>query len=276
MSTYLLGDIQGCYDSLRRLLDIIHFDPATDQLWACGDLVNRGGSALEVLRLLKSFGAAVTVTLGNHDLYLLATYHRHPEGGSGNPEFDAVIAAPECAELMAWLRSQPLAIWSAEHQILRVHAGVIPQWDVQATLSAAREVEEILQSAQSGEFFKRMYSSRPTLWRDDRKGWKRLRLITNILTRLRFCDELGRGIYSASGPPGSQPEGYRPWYSHEHRKTRDVTMVFGHWAALGLRLKKRYIALDSGCVWGGQLSAVRLEDRSIFQVQCAKTDATQA
>jgi len=270
MSTYLLGDIQGCYRSLERLLEIVHFDPARDRIWSCGDLVNRGGYSLEVLRLLKSFGPAVSVTLGNHDLHLLANYHRHPEGKTGNPEFDAIFKAPDCVSLMEWLRGHPLAIWSEEHRILRVHAGVIPQWDVQATLGAASEVSEILQSGQRGEFFKRMYSNKPRLWRDDRKGWKRLRLITNILTRLRFCDELGRGVYSASGPPGSQPEGYRPWYKHRHRKTRDVTMVFGHWAALGLRVRKRFIALDSGCVWGGQLSAVRLEDRSVYQVQCAK------
>ncbi|MGA9573037.1 MAG: symmetrical bis(5'-nucleosyl)-tetraphosphatase [Lysobacterales bacterium] len=270
MSTYLLGDIQGCYDSLRRLLETIHFDPATDRLWSCGDLVNRGGRSLEVLRLLKGFGSAVSVTLGNHDLHLLATCHRYPEGNSGNPEFDEIIAAPECASLMEWLRSYPLASWSGEHQTLRVHAGVIPQWDVEATLSAANEVSEILQSDQRGEFYERMYSNKPRLWREERSGWKRLRLITNILTRLRFCDELGRGIYSASGPPGSQPQGYRPWFKHKHRKTRDVTMIFGHWAALGLRVKKRYIALDSGCVWGGTLSAIRLEDRTIYQVQCSK------
>jgi bis(5'-nucleosyl)-tetraphosphatase (symmetrical) len=268
MSTYLLGDIQGCYDSLQRLLETIHFDPANDQLWSCGDLVNRGGSSLEVLRLLKSFGPAVSVTLGNHDLHLLASYHRHPNGGSGNPEFDAVFAAPECASLMNWLRSYPLVCWSEEHRMLRVHAGVIPQWDWQEALSAGEEVSAVLQSDQRGEFFKRMYSNKPRLWRDERTGWKRLRLITNILTRLRFCDEQGRGIYSASGPPGSQPEGYQPWFKHAHRKTRDVTVVFGHWAALGLRVKKRYIALDSGCVWGGRLSAVRLEDHTIYQVKC--------
>ena len=270
MSTYLLGDIQGCHDSLQRLLETIHFDPASDQLWSCGDLVNRGGRSLEVLRLLKSLGPAVSITLGTHDLHLLATYHRHPNGRSGNREFDDVIAAPECASLMDWLSSHPLAIWSEEHRMLRVHAGVIPQWDLQATLSAANEVSEVLQSDRCGKFFDRMYSNKPKLWRDDRTGWKRLRLITNILTRMRFCDELGRGIYSASGPPGSQPEGYRPWFKHEHRKTRDLIMVFGHWAALGLRIKKRYIALDSGCVWGGRLSAVRLEDLTIYQVQCAE------
>lgn len=270
MSTYLLGDIQGCYESLQRLLEIIHFDPATDRLWSCGDLVNRGGQSLKVLRLLESFGSSCSVTLGNHDLHLLATYNRYPDGGSGNTEFDTVFAAPDCAALMDWLIGQPLACWSGEFELLRVHAGVIPQWDWQAAVSVGAEVSAVLQSDRRGEFFKHMYSNKPKLWRDDRTGWKRLRLITNILTRLRFCDELGRGIYNAAGPPGSQPEAYKPWFKHPHRKTHGVMVVFGHWAALGLRVKKRYIALDSGCVWGGRLSAVRLEDRSIYQVQCTE------
>lgn len=270
MSTYLLGDIQGCYDSLQRLLETIHFDPTGDRLWSCGDLVNRGGKSLEVLRLLKSFGQSVSVTLGNHDLHLLANYDRYPQGGSGNPEFDKVFSAPDCASLMEWLTGHPLAIWSSEFKLLRVHAGVIPQWDWQAAVSAGNEVSAILQSDQRGEFFSRMYANKPKLWREERTGWKRLRLITNILTRIRFCDELGRGIYNASGPPGTQPDKYRPWFKHQHRQTRDVTVAFGHWAALGLRVKKRYIALDSGCVWGGRLSAVKLEDHTIYQIKCTE------
>ena len=270
MSTYLIGDIQGCYDSLQRLLDTIHFDPASDRLWSCGDLVNRGGKSLDVLRLLKSLGPAVSVTLGNHDLHLLANYYRYPEGGSGNAEFDTVFAAPECAGLMEWLINHPLASWSSEFQLLRVHAGVIPQWDWQAAVSAGNEVSAILLSDQRGEFFKRMYSNKPRLWREDRTGWKRVRLITNILTRLRFCDELGRGIYNVSGPPGTQPNHYKPWFKHKHRQTRDITIAFGHWAALGLRIKKRYFAMDSGCVWGGRLSALKLEDHTIYQVKCTE------
>jgi len=268
MSTYLIGDIQGCYDSLQRLLETIHYDPANDRLWSCGDLVNRGGKSLEVLRLLKSLGESVSITLGNHDLHLLATHHGNAGGGSGLPEFDAIFAAPDCDSLIEWLTGHPLAIWSEEFQLLRVHAGVIPQWTWQAAISAGNEVSTILQSDQRGEFFKRMYSSKPRLWRDDRTGWKRLRLITNILTRLRFCDEQGRGIYNASGPPGTQPELYKPWFKHKHRQTRDITIAFGHWAALGLRIKKRYFAMDSGCVWGGRLSALRLEDHTIYQVKC--------
>ena len=270
MSTYLIGDIQGCYDPLQRLLQLVNFDPAADRLWLCGDLVNRGGQSLQVLRLLKSLGQPVSVSLGNHDLHLLANYHRHPDGGSGNVEFDAVFAAPDCVPLMDWLSSQPLAFWSEEFRLLRVHAGVIPQWDWQAALSAGEEVSAILQSDQSGEFFRRMYGNSPKRWREDRTGWKRLRLITNILTRLRFCDDQGRGIYNSSGPPGSQPDYYLPWFKHKHRLTRDVTIAFGHWAALGLRIKKRYLAMDSGCVWGSELSALRLEDRRLYQVHCSE------
>jgi len=268
MSTYLIGDIQGCYDALQRLLQKINFEPAADKLWLCGDLVNRGGQSLQTLRLLKSIEQSVSVSLGNHDLHLLANFDQYPHGGSGNKEFNAIFAAPECESLMDWLCTQPLACWSEEFQLLRVHAGVIPQWTWQAAVSAGEEVSAILQSGKRSKFLRNMYGNQPRLWSEDRTGWKRLRLITNILTRLRFCDEEGRGIYNISGPPGSQPENYEPWFKHKHRKTRDVTIAFGHWAALGLRIKKRYIAMDSGCVWGGKLSALRLEDRTLYKVRC--------
>jgi bis(5'-nucleosyl)-tetraphosphatase (symmetrical) len=269
MSTYLIGDVQGCYAPLQQLLQKIHFDPAADKLWSCGDLVNRGGQSLQVLRLLKSLGQSVCVSLGNHDLYMLANYDQHPHGGSGNVEFDRVFSAPDCASLMDWLCTQPLACWSEEFQLLRVHAGVIPQWSRRAVISAGKEVSTVLQSDQRSEFFRHMYGNSPKLWREDRTGWKRLRLITNILTRLRFCDADGRGIYNETGPPGSQSANYKPWFKHKHRLTRDVTIAFGHWAALGLRVKKRYIAMDSGCVWGGKLSAFRLEDGVLYQVRCS-------
>lgn len=268
MSTYLVGDIQGCYDALQRILEKTAFDPATDKLWCCGDLVNRGGQSLQVLRLLKSLGEATSVSLGNHDLHLLANHQRHADGKSGNNELDAVLQAPDCDSLLDWLCTQPLAYWSEEHRLLRVHAGVIPQWDWQAAVSAGQEVSAVLQSDKRGKFLRKMYGNSPRRWRDNRTGWGRLRLITNILTRLRFCDDLGRGAYRISGPPGSQPAKYKPWYQHKHRQTRDVTVAFGHWAALGLRVKKRTIAMDSGCVWGGKLSALRLEDRALFQVRC--------
>lgn len=268
MSTYLVGDIQGCYESLQRLLEKIAFDPAQDQLWSCGDLVNRGGQSLEVLRLLRSMGNSVSVTLGNHDLHLLACNYRFPDGGSRNDEFEAIINAPDRNDIMEWLCAHPLAIFSEEHQMLRIHAGVIPQWTWQDAISAGNEVSAVLQSDQRQNFLSKMYGNKPKLWRNGRTGWGRLRLISNILTRLRFCDEMGRGNYRVSGPPASEPEGYRAWYKHKHRKTRGIYIAFGHWAAMGLRVKKRFISLDSGCVWGGKLSVFRLEDKQVFQVKC--------
>jgi bis(5'-nucleosyl)-tetraphosphatase (symmetrical) len=266
MATYLIGDIQGCYDPLQRLLEKIHFDPSVDSLWCPGDLVNRGGRSLETLRLLESLGDRFTMTIGNHDLYLLAENHRYPDGGSKNRELNAILLAPDREKLMTWLQHKPLAHWSARHNTLMVHAGVIPQWSVQQTLSCAAEIEKVLQSAKCRKFFARMNKNWVRKWHDDRAGWKRRRLISNILTQLRFCDTNGKILGNASGPPGTQSKPYRPWFKHKHRRTRDVTVVFGHWAALGLHMKKRVLCLDSGCVWGGRLSAVRLEDRNLFQV----------
>jgi bis(5'-nucleosyl)-tetraphosphatase (symmetrical) len=266
LATYLIGDIQGCYDPLQRLLEKFNFDPASDSLWCPGDLVNRGGQSLAVLLLLESLGDAFTMTLGNHDLYLLAENHRYPDAGSPNPEMDTILQAPERLKLMGWLQHQPLAHWSAAHQVLMVHAGVIPQWTVEQTLSCAAEVEQALKSGKSGKFFTRMRKNGKRKWHDKLGGWKRRQLISNILTRLRFCDRNGKILTSASGPPGTQSRPYKPWFRHKHRQTRDITIAFGHWAALGLHMKKRLICVDSGCVWGGRLSAVRLEDRQLFQV----------
>lgn len=266
MATYIVGDIQGCYDSLQRLLEKIQFDPASDRLWCPGDLVKRGGQSLETLRLLHSLGKRFTMTIGNHDLSLLRDNWRFPNGGAPNRELDVILRAHDRDRLMKWLHKQPLAHYSKKHGVLMVHAGVVPQWTVKQTLACAAEVERALQSKNSGEFFSKMNKNLVRRWRDDRTGWKRRRLISNILTRLRFCDRNGKIISSVSGPPGSQPAPYKPWFRHKHRKTRNVTVVFGHWAALGLYSNKRVICLDSGCVWGGRLSALRLEDRVLFQV----------
>jgi bis(5'-nucleosyl)-tetraphosphatase (symmetrical) len=266
MSTYLIGDLQGCYDALQRLLEKVSFDPSSDRLWSCGDLVNRGGQSLEVLRLLSGMGSACSVTLGNHDLNLLAADHKHPDGRCRNLELRRVLQAPDRRRLMDWLNTQPLAAYAPEFDILRVHAGVVPQWTCKQTLALASEVSAMLSSDKRGKFLDRMYGNRPSKWHKRRKGWARLRLITGILTRIRFCNAQGKALFRLSGPPGSQPAGFRPWYRHRHRQTRDVTMAFGHWAALGLRTKKRYLALDSGCVWGGKLTAICLEDRRVIQV----------
>ena len=267
MATYVVGDIQGCYDALQRLLEEIRFDPAADELWSPGDLVNRGGKSLKTLKLLHSLGDRFRVTLGNHDLFLLRENWRFPDGNCPNRELRKILMSPQRETLITWLQNQPLAYWSEPFQVLMVHAGVIPQWTVTQALDHASEIEWVLQGPEAPKFFKRMSKKhRVRRWREDLGKWKRRRLITDILTRIRFCDHHGKIITSASGPPGSAPLAYRPWYKHKHRLTRDTTIVFGHWAALGLRIRKRFIALDSGCVWGGQLSAIRLEDRALFQV----------
>jgi len=265
VSTYLIGDIQGCLEPLERLLERIAFDPGRDRLWPLGDLVNRGGRSLEVLRLLHGLGPAVEPVLGNHDLHLLAEDARRPRGHSRNPEFEAILQAPDRAELMRWLGTRPIAAWSEEYGLLRVHAGVIPDWDRDTVLARAAEVETVLTGDGRRTFLRKMYGNRPRRWRDDLGGWRRLRLITNILCRIRYCDSQGRVHLSSTRPHGKKQKGYKPWFKHEHRATRDIRIAFGHWAALGLRLKKRTLGLDSGCVWGGELSAYRLEDGALFQ-----------
>lgn len=270
MATYVVGDIQGCYDELQRLLEEVRFDPAEDYLWSPGDLVNRGGQSLQTLRLLHSLGDRFQTTLGNHDLFLLRENWKYPEGGSSNRELNHVLEAHDREPLLAWLQNMPMAHWSAEHGALIVHAGVVPQWTLQYTLSCAAEVETVLRSHKAGKFFNKMSKNWVRRWNDNRTGWRRRRLISNILTTLRFCDANGKILGSASGPPGSMKGPYKPWFKHKNRQTRDILIVFGHWAALGLAVKKRVICLDSGCVWGGQLTALRLEDRRIFQVQGKK------
>ena len=266
MSTYVVGDIQGCYDPLQRLLEEIRFDPAQDVLWSVGDLVNRGGQSLETLRLLHGLGDRFLATLGNHDLYLLREDWRFPDGGTRNRELRRVLAAPDREDLLDWLRRMPLAHWSPEHAVLLVHAGVIPQWTRQDTLDHAAELEARLRSQKAGKFFARFGRNRVRRWDEARRGWKRRGLIADILTRIRFCDANGKLLPSVSGPPGSAKKPYKPWFRHKNRLTRDTTILFGHWAALGLYAKKNVICLDSGCVWGGRLTALRLEDRQFFQV----------
>lgn len=267
MPTYVVGDIQGCYDELQRLLEKIRFDPAADRLWCPGDLVNRGGKSLKTLRLLHSLGDSFMATLGNHDLFLLKENWKYPEGRCPNRELRKILAAHDREKLMHWLCHQPLAHWSPQHEVLMVHAGVIPQWTVQNVLDHAAEIEIRLRSRKAGKFYRRMNNNWVRRWNDDRKGWQRRRLISNILTRLRFCDKNGKILGSASGPPGSAKKPYKAWFKHKNRRTRNTTIVFGHWAALGLYAKKNVICLDSGCVWGGKLTALRLEDRQLFQVQ---------
>jgi bis(5'-nucleosyl)-tetraphosphatase (symmetrical) len=265
MAHYYIGDVQGCYDPLQRLLKKIRFDPASDRLIFCGDLVSRGGHSLEVLRLLYSIRKRVTVTLGNHDFNLLREDARFPSGMTRNGEFRQILQAPDRVELMDWLAGQPLAHLNRKRGLLTLHAGVIPQWTLEETLTNAADVESVLRSPRRAKFLIKLFKDRRRIWRDELKGMKRLAMITHILTRIRYCNHVGKLIYSATGPPGTEPPGFLPWFKHPHRATRDVKIVFGHWASLGLCVKKRYVALDSGCVWGGKLSAWRAQDGELFQ-----------
>lgn len=268
MAHYFIGDVQGCYGPLQRLLEKIRFDPAEDRLIFCGDVVSRGGESLEVLRLLHSLHKRVTVTLGNHDFHLLAEDVRFPEGGTPNHEFRRILQAEDRGKLIDWLASQRLAYWHKPAKLIALHAGVIPQWTAKDTLAYAGEVETVLRSPKRSKFLRKLFRDRRRVWHEDLTGMKRRAMITHVLTRIRYCDAAGKLNLSATGPPGTQPAGYLPWFKHKHRLTRNVMIAFGHWASLGIRVRKRYVALDSGCVWGGSLSAWRAEDGELIQVPC--------
>lgn len=268
MAHYFIGDVQGCLEPVQRLLDEIRFDPSSDRLIFCGDLVSRGGESLQVLRLLYSMRKRVTAILGNHDFHLLHEDQRFPDGNSRNREFRQILQAEDRQKLIGWLAGQHLAYWHKPKGLLAVHAGVVPQWTAKDTLAFAAEVEAVLQSPKRAKFLRKLFRDRRRLWDDELKGMKRRMMITHILTRIRYCNAAGKINLSATGPPGSQPSGYLPWFRHKHRLTRNVRMVFGHWASLGSRVKKRYVALDSGCVWGGQLSAWCAEEERLIQVPC--------
>ena len=266
MATYAVGDIQGCYAELAKLLEVIRFDPATDRLWLVGDLVNRGSDSLAVLRLVKSLGTAAVTVLGNHDLHLLAVAAGH---GRLHPSdtLDEILSAQDGSELLGWLRQQKLLHVENDHVL--VHAGLLPQWTVAQALQLANEVEAELRRPDYADFLSRMYGNRPAVWDDTLQGSDRLRVITNALTRLRICSPQGEMEFKFKGVPEQIPAGYLPWFAVPERASRDATVVCGHWSALGLRVQPRLIALDTGCLWGGELSAIRLEDRQLFQVPCA-------
>ncbi len=262
MATYAIGDIQGCYAAFRRLLDQCRFDPAHDRLWLVGDLVNRGPQSLAVLRYVKSLGARVVTVLGNHDLHLLVVAAGHVKPHRGDT-LDAVLRAPDRDELLDWLRRRKMMHAGAGYAL--VHAGLLPQWSIRKALALAREVEAALRDDDHGEFLREMYGNHPDRWRDDLKGIARLRVITNVMTRLRLCTIDGKMEFAHKGRPVSLPQGYMPWYSVPRRRSRATPVIFGHWAALGLFTESNVFALDTGCVWGRELSALRLEDRKIFQ-----------
>ncbi len=263
MAIYAIGDVQGCYAELRELIATIGFDPLADRLWFVGDLVNRGPASLEVLRYVRSLGERAVTVLGNHDLHLIALALGTAKARADDT-LQAVLEAPDRDELIAWLRGRPLLHAEAGHVL--VHAGLLPQWPVAKAAQLAREVEATLQGRDYQHFFEHLYGSKPARWKDSLAGGDRLRVIVNAMTRLRFCSAEGEMDFANKGESRNAPAGYLPWFEVPGRKSAGTPLVCGHWSALGLRLTPDVLALDSGCVWGGKLSAIRLADRRITQV----------
>ena len=268
MATYAIGDLQGCYDPVRRLLDYISFDPAADRIWFVGDLVNRGPASLEVLRFVKSLGAAATVVLGNHDLHLVMQAEGY---GKANKEdtLEEVLAAADRDELVAWLRAQPL--FHVEGDWAMVHAGLLPTWTVAQAKALSDEASAALAAADYREFLAHMWGSEPATWEDDLAGWDRLRVVVNAMTRMRYVTAVGAMEFRAAGakaPPDKGPPGCVPWFSAPMRASANHQIVCGHWSALGFHEEPNLLALDTGCLWGGCLTAVRLEDRRVVRQPC--------
>lgn len=267
MASYAIGDIQGCLNELHRLLEHIRFDPAEDRLWFVGDLVNRGPDSHGTLRFIKDLGDKAIVVLGNHDLHLLAVAEGHMKYAK-HDNLQEVIKADDAAELLHWLRHLPLMHHDQQLGLSMIHAGLPPQWDLSMAQACAREVEAALQGPNYTGFLEQMYGNLPDTWNEGLAGIERLRFITNCFSRLRYCNEQGRMALDEKGPPGSQPAGYRPWFEIKERRTRNDTIIFGHWSSHGFVDHDNVYGLDTGCLWGDSLTALRLEDRQAFSVDC--------
>jgi bis(5'-nucleosyl)-tetraphosphatase (symmetrical) len=272
MFNYAIGDLQGCFKELLALLKKCQFDPKQDRLWLVGDLINRGPESLDVLHFLKALPIKPVIVLGNHDLHFLSVVN-DVRDIKKQDTFQDILKSPDCNELYEWLRQQPLLYHDKALGFTMVHAGLVPQWDLEKAAALAKEVEAKLKGPDPGELFKHLYSNKPDQWSDSLEGWDRLRFITNCLTRIRYCDKKGRVDFSLSGKVGSQPANLMPWFKVPGRASASMNIIFGHWAALMpdvLENEKNIFHLDTGCVWGNSLTALRLEDKQRIAVSCER------
>ena len=269
MAVYAIGDVQGCYEDLLRLLDRIQFNPAADFLWFCGDIINRGPQSLETIRFIKSLGDSAITVLGNHDLHFLAVNYISNKP-SKHDTFSDILNADDRNELAHWLRSQNIFHHDADLNISMVHAGIPSQWSIADASGYAAEMEAILQSEDPRDFFQNMYGNQPKEWDKDLTGWDRYRFITNVFTRMRFCDQEGRPDFKFKGNIGSQPAHLTPWFMHPQRKSKNDDVIFGHWSTLSNIQQEHIYPIDTGCLWCGSLTALRIdtEEKQAIQIDC--------
>lgn len=274
MSLYLIGDVQGCDEALQRLLATLDFSPSRDTLVLLGDLVNRGPDSLAVLRRLMALGDSAHCLLGNHDLHLLAVAHG-VRRAHRNDTLAPILQAPDREALLHWVRQRPLAL--QRHGWLLVHAGVLPQWSAEQTLALAQEVSQMLRGRDGPQWLQQMYGNQPDHWRDDWPEADRWRVVVNALTRLRFCSASGVMEFATKDSADAPPAGFMPWFDVPGRRTAHTPIAFGHWSTLGLVQRPHLLALDTGCVWGGRLSAACLSPdgsvSDIVQVRCPQAQA---
>lgn len=269
MSTYVIGDIHGCFDQLTLLLDKINFSHSKDILWFTGDLINGGPKSTEVLRFIKSLGEQHICVLGNHDVVLLALAAniKLPFDEISKIGFDPILQAPDCAELIAWLRSRPIVHFDEKFNILLVHAGVLPQWSLNQIQGYAKELEDILRGEKANDFYANLFGNQPDTWQGTLDGWPRIRFLFNCFTRIRFCTSYGKLELIAKSGMEDTPNGYLPWFKIPSVRAPDMKIIFGHWSALvGRTGIDNAIALDTGCVYGRNLTALRLDDWQYFSV----------
>ncbi len=266
MTRYAVGDVQGCFAPLQRLLERVSFDPSHDQLWATGDLVNRGPQSLECLRFFYQLGDSARVVLGNHDLHLLAVANGI-RGLKRGDTLQPILEAPDCAELLAWLRRQPLLHRDGAYTM--VHAGLAPQWSISQAGKLSDELSQVITGKRLLDFLQGMYGDTPNRWSDDLKGIERWRTITNFFTRLRFCTAAGELDLKSKEGPGTAPPGFMPWFDVPGRKSAGSTLIVGHWATLlGKTNRDDVIALDTGCVWGNRLTLFNLDEQALLSCEC--------